>query len=155
MRSYFEDELTKILSHVVHLNQLECCQSYHCPMLIISDQYPKLSLCRLAIKSFQCSKPVPIANSTLPQDFFFKPDRTFLIAISKKCHILNVSITKEETVIHQKTDGLVGYWSTGLGNYFALQKIHSSNPSVITGICDPNKSRARNHRSFNHLLMYI
>ena len=54
-------------------------------------------------------------------------------------------------MIHQKTDkcvkreqpsGLVGYWSTGLGNYLALQKIHSSNPPVITGICDPKKSPA-------------
>ena len=28
-----------------------------------------------------------------------------------------------------------------------MQEIRSSNPPVVTGICDPNKSRARNHRS--------
>ena len=28
-----------------------------------------------------------------------------------------------------------------------MQEIRSSNPPVITGICDPNKSRARHHRS--------
>ena len=29
-----------------------------------------------------------------------------------------------------------------------MQEIRSSNPPVVTGICDPNKSRARHHRSF-------
>ena len=28
-----------------------------------------------------------------------------------------------------------------------MQEIRSSNPHVVTGICDPNKSRAQNHRS--------
>ena len=28
----------------------------------------------------------------------------------------------------------------------SLQEIRSSNPPVVTGICDPNKSRARHHR---------
>ena len=28
-----------------------------------------------------------------------------------------------------------------------MEEIRSSNPSVVTGICDPNKSRARHHRS--------
>ena len=28
-----------------------------------------------------------------------------------------------------------------------MQEIHSSNSPVVTGICDPNKSRARHHRS--------
>ena len=28
-----------------------------------------------------------------------------------------------------------------------MQEIRSSNPPVITGICDPNKSRAQDHRS--------
>ena len=28
-----------------------------------------------------------------------------------------------------------------------MQEILSSNPPVVTGICDPNKSRARHHRS--------
>ena len=28
-----------------------------------------------------------------------------------------------------------------------MQEIGSSNPAVVTGICDPNKSRARHHRS--------
>ena len=28
-----------------------------------------------------------------------------------------------------------------------MQEIFSSNPSAVTGICDPNKSRARHHRS--------
>ena len=28
-----------------------------------------------------------------------------------------------------------------------MQEIYSSNPLVVTGICDPNKSQARNHRS--------
>ena len=28
-----------------------------------------------------------------------------------------------------------------------MQDIRSSNPPVVTGICDPNKSRARYHRS--------
>ena len=28
-----------------------------------------------------------------------------------------------------------------------MQEIRSSNPPVVTGICDPNKSRVRNHRS--------
>ena len=27
-----------------------------------------------------------------------------------------------------------------------MQEIRSSNPPVVTGICDPNKSRARHHR---------
>ena len=27
-----------------------------------------------------------------------------------------------------------------------MQEIHSSNPPVVTGICDPNKSQARHHR---------
>ena len=27
-----------------------------------------------------------------------------------------------------------------------MQEIHSSNPPVATGICDPNKSRVRHHR---------
>ena len=28
-----------------------------------------------------------------------------------------------------------------------MQEISSSNPPVVTGICDPNKSRARHHHS--------
>ena len=28
-----------------------------------------------------------------------------------------------------------------------MQEIRSSKPPVVTGICDPNKSRARHHRS--------
>ena len=28
-----------------------------------------------------------------------------------------------------------------------MQEIHSSNPPVVTRICDPNNSRARHHRS--------
>ena len=28
-----------------------------------------------------------------------------------------------------------------------MQEIRSSSPPVVTGICDPNKSRARHHRS--------
>ena len=28
-----------------------------------------------------------------------------------------------------------------------MQEIRSSNPPVVTGICDPNKSRARHHRN--------
>ena len=28
-----------------------------------------------------------------------------------------------------------------------MQEIRSSNPPVVTGICDPNKSRVRHHRS--------
>ena len=28
-----------------------------------------------------------------------------------------------------------------------MQKIRSSNPPVVTGICDPNKSQAQHHRS--------
>ena len=28
-----------------------------------------------------------------------------------------------------------------------MQEIRSSNPPVVTGICDPNKSRARHRRS--------
>ena len=28
-----------------------------------------------------------------------------------------------------------------------MQEIHSSNPTVVTGICDPNKSQARHHNS--------
>ena len=30
-----------------------------------------------------------------------------------------------------------------------MQEIRSSNPPVATGICDPNKSRARHHRKKN------
>ena len=30
-----------------------------------------------------------------------------------------------------------------------MQEIRSSNPPVVTGICAPNKSRARYHRSLN------
>ena len=29
-----------------------------------------------------------------------------------------------------------------------MQEYRSSNPPVVTGICDPNKSRARHHHSF-------
>ena len=29
-----------------------------------------------------------------------------------------------------------------------MQEIYSSNSHVVTGICDPNKSRARNHRNY-------
>ena len=29
-----------------------------------------------------------------------------------------------------------------------MQEIRISNTPVVTGICDPNKSRARHHRSF-------
>ena len=29
-----------------------------------------------------------------------------------------------------------------------MQEIRSSNPPVVTGICDPNKSRARHHRTY-------
>ena len=29
-----------------------------------------------------------------------------------------------------------------------MQEIRSSNPPVVTGICDPNKFRARHHLSF-------
>ena len=29
-----------------------------------------------------------------------------------------------------------------------MQEIRSSNPPVVTGIFDPNKSRARHHRTF-------
>ena len=29
-----------------------------------------------------------------------------------------------------------------------MQEIRSSNPSVVNGICDPSKSRARHHRSY-------
>ena len=28
-----------------------------------------------------------------------------------------------------------------------MQDIHSSNPPVVTGICDPSNSRARHHRT--------
>ena len=28
-----------------------------------------------------------------------------------------------------------------------MQELRSSNPPVVTGICDPNKSRTRHHRS--------
>ena len=30
-----------------------------------------------------------------------------------------------------------------------MQKIPSSNPRVVTGICDPNKSQAGDHHSLN------
>ena len=33
-----------------------------------------------------------------------------------------------------------------------MQEIRSSNLSVVTGICDPNKSRAQDHRSKNKLV---
>ena len=38
-----------------------------------------------------------------------------------------------------------------------MQEIRSSNPPVITGICDPNKSRARHHCSlyYNDLKMSL
>ena len=31
-----------------------------------------------------------------------------------------------------------------------MQKIRSSNPPVVAGICNPNKSQARHHRSLKH-----
>ena len=31
---------------------------------------------------------------------------------------------------------------------FRMQEIRSSNTPVVAGICDPNKSRVRHHRSF-------
>ena len=31
---------------------------------------------------------------------------------------------------------------------YLTHQIHSSDPPVVTGICDPNKSRGRHHRSF-------
>ena len=33
-----------------------------------------------------------------------------------------------------------------------MQEVRSSKPTVVTGICDPSKSRARHHRS---LLIYV
>ena len=38
-----------------------------------------------------------------------------------------------------------------------MQEIRSSNPPVVSGICDPNKSRARHHRSlkFGSKLKYL
>ena len=32
-----------------------------------------------------------------------------------------------------------------------MQEIRSSNPPVVTGICDPNKSRARHHRNIYNI----
>ena len=32
-----------------------------------------------------------------------------------------------------------------------MQKICSSNPPVVTGICDPNKSRAQHHQTWLEL----
>ena len=31
---------------------------------------------------------------------------------------------------------------------FRMQEIRSSNPPLVTGICDPNKSRARHNRIY-------
>ena len=36
-----------------------------------------------------------------------------------------------------------------------MQEIRSSSPPVVTGICDPNKSRARHHRSYDGAFMKI
>ena len=33
-----------------------------------------------------------------------------------------------------------------------MQEIRSSNPPVVTGICDSNKSRARHHRRLNRYM---
>ena len=38
---------------------------------------------------------------------------------------------------------------SGLGNYFLLQEIHSTNPPVVTGICDSNNSQVWNHHRSN------
>ena len=39
-------------------------------------------------------------------------------------------------------------WPSGLGNYFICKRfaVHS-NPPVVTGICDPNKSQARHQHN--------
>ena len=36
-----------------------------------------------------------------------------------------------------------------------MQEIRSSNPPVVIGICDPNKSRVRHHRNFLYLILKI
>ena len=36
-----------------------------------------------------------------------------------------------------------------------MQEIRSSNPPVVTGICDPNKSRARHYRSLKRHLVFL
>ena len=43
-----------------------------------------------------------------------------------------------------RTSFIRSIWPNGLGNYIVC----SSNPPVVTGICDPNKSRAQHHCSF-------
>ena len=35
-----------------------------------------------------------------------------------------------------------------------MQEFRSSNPPVITGICDPNKSRAQHHRKGLKVLLF-
>ena len=40
----------------------------------------------------------------------------------------------------------IALWPSGLGNDFVC-KGFAVHPPVVTGICDPNKSRARHHRS--------
>ena len=36
-----------------------------------------------------------------------------------------------------------------------MQKIRSSNPPVATGICDPNKSRARHYCNLRHTSQFL
>ena len=40
--------------------------------------------------------------------------------------------------------GLMAWWIRQIPQ---MQEIHSSNPPVVTGVFDSNKSRARHHRS--------
>ena len=36
-----------------------------------------------------------------------------------------------------------------------MQEIRSSKPPMVTGICDPNKSRARHHRRYIKYFNYL
>ena len=45
----------------------------------------------------------------------------------------------------------MAYWIRQL---LHMQEIRGSNPPVVTGICDPNESRARDHPSFKSTLSF-
>ena len=44
------------------------------------------------------------------------------------------------------TTGVFELRISGIRSQFRMQESRSSNPPVVTGICDPNKSGARHHR---------
>ena len=62
------------------------------------------------------------------------------IQVSESTNVIKTSGSYKCIICH--------YWYFSEKRFIRMQEIRSSNPPMVTGICDPNKSRARHHRSF-------